>query len=128
MRYIIISILFISAFIIVYLIYDANFSNRVILGKKNETNALKLKIGMTRDSVVKIMGKPEKTYGYYDSGGVLVMRYTSTNGDFLDIEIRTNNNGKVIDVFIFHAPFSKFYTTLPNIEHIIFQFFFHFLN
>lgn len=100
MRYIIISILFISAFIIVYLIYDANFSNRVILGKKNETNALKLKIGMTRDSVVKIMGKPEKTYGYYDSGGVLVMRYTSTNGDFLDIEIRTNNNGKVIDVFI----------------------------
>ncbi len=56
------SITSILVFVSITFIYDVHFSDYGIKCKKNLYNSKMIKIGMTEYQVIKIMGKPDKSY------------------------------------------------------------------
>lgn len=81
----------ISYFLI--LIY-AHFSPNSIRAKRNVENSEKIKIGMSRDQVLEIMGSPDEVYiSYYNTDSVYFYEPPLLSSD--GIEIFINNEGTV---------------------------------
>jgi hypothetical protein len=84
-------------FFVVNTIYIRNFSASAIIGKRNIINAKKIKIGMSKDSTILIMGLPTST----SSSDLLnILSYEANNIDYLDINISIDNENKVKKIFI----------------------------
>jgi hypothetical protein len=96
MKYLIFIIFTIVSLIVTYLIYNTQFSEYAVIGRRNEKLSEKVKIGMSLLDVTNIMGKPQRVGSY---GSLAHYDYPSNNGDFMDIEILIDSTGTVVNVF-----------------------------
>jgi|GEM_PF-3696461 hypothetical protein len=95
--FILVTVLF--SLLILWAIYDAQFSPRAIEGKRNEILVTRLKLEQPSDSVIAIMGEPKRVHYYGSSPKGSVYCYESTNGDFLDMEIELDSQRKIYRIF-----------------------------
>ncbi len=82
----------------VWLIYQRYYSSDAKVGFENRRNAKAIRIGMTRAEVVNLMGDPKSVY--LDENNSSDCYYPSDNIDNLDIEIKLDSLGNVINVFV----------------------------
>jgi len=83
-----------------YIIYARYFSDEAIIGNKNLKNVENIKVGMTKHSVLEIMGSPKNISGENLRGVKhTIFSYTVNNVDFQNIEIYFDYDGYVIDIF-----------------------------
>lgn len=78
-------------------IYDHFYSEAHIVGLKNEKKYADVKLGMTKDDLLKIMGHPNRIE-QKDSNTVYY--YSSTNVDYMELEIRLDTRGLVSDKYM----------------------------
>ena len=83
-----------------YIIYARYFSDEAIIGNKNLKNVENIKVGMTKHSVLEIMGSPENISGENFKGVKhTIFSYSANNVDFQSIEIYFDYEGNVINIF-----------------------------
>lgn len=87
----------ITTFLIV-LVYQRYYSSEAIIGKENCKHAKMINKGMSKLDVIDIMGEPKS--GHYVGNSLFVFNYDSGNVDSMDIEIKFDSSGQVLDVFI----------------------------
>ncbi len=85
--------------IIIYIVYDGHFSPSARIGKENMKKSEKLKIGMTENDLINIMGKTDAT-NQEGTTNDKIYKYHSDNVDYLEIEVHVDSTGKIDKVFI----------------------------
>jgi hypothetical protein len=91
-------IVIIFSIVLFYFIFDRFFSSQVLNGNLNIENAAKLKVGMYNKEVYSIMGKPDNIISLENKS--FLLKYTSNNIDYMDIEITLDSNEKICSIFI----------------------------
>jgi hypothetical protein len=84
-------LMLITAFIF-YNIFEQNFSKCALEGKKNKLNSRKIKVGMSKDDIINIMGKPAKSLS--ESGSAILL-YPTYDDSHPYIEIGIDSERKV---------------------------------
>ena len=95
------AILILSGFFAIFfvgLIYQRYYSSDAKVGFENRRNAKEISIGMSQAEVVKLMGNPKSVY--CDENNSSEYYYPSDNIDNLDIEIKLDSLGNVINVIV----------------------------
>ncbi len=99
-----IAVIIVFIFIIILLLwgflYDRFLNPEMIKGKINVEKASNLRIGMNNNEIFDIMGKAD-TKLQLDKHKTL-LKYSSNNIDYLDIEIYLDSNEKVYEILIPH--------------------------
>lgn len=90
----------ILSFLLLFFIYERSFSRYAIIGKKNVRNATKLKPGIDKNRVLKIMGQPQKISYLPTNDNSCIIFYTSNDVDFQEIQIKIDKNNLVSEVVI----------------------------
>ncbi|GIV28665.1 MAG: hypothetical protein KatS3mg027_2479 [Bacteroidia bacterium] len=88
----VLSTLVLVVLIIGYLIYDSHWSSKAKKGRKNILNSRKVKIQMSQEDVLSIMGKPDTVIGrrFY---------YITNNDDYIYIEISFDSLKRVKKIY-----------------------------
>lgn len=75
--------------------YDAHFSNKAVKGENNLNNIRKVKIGMTENEMISIMGKPDTIFTVYSK----IYCYDINNDSYVYGKIHIDSNLRVSDIF-----------------------------
>lgn len=96
-------LLFVLVAVVLYILYDTNFSEYAKIGRKNVKNAEKIRIGMSIYEVISIMGSPvDSSYKPKLRNGrhIPTLHYPSYNDDYVEIEINFDTSNHVSDFLI----------------------------